>query len=124
MDDKKLVPSRFIEEPIEVFFEETPVFEKKPSCPHHFIWSGITFTIQELLLEWHVYERKGWMAKNMQPQHAAVAASRGSWGVGIFYFRVSTDQERFFDIYYDRAPLDVNRRKGAWFIYRELTVAG
>jgi hypothetical protein len=25
-----------------------------------------------------------------------------------------------FDIYFDRAPKDINSRKGSWFIYREL----
>jgi hypothetical protein len=56
----------------------------------------------------------------MQPQHAAVASKRGSWGVGTFYFRISTTQKRFFDIFYDRAPKDADDRKGSWYLYREI----
>jgi hypothetical protein len=60
------------------------------------------------------------MARNMRPEHAAKAAAHGSWGVGQFYFRVRTQQGRIFDLYYDRAPKDVDRRKGAWFLDKEL----
>ena len=60
------------------------------------------------------------MARNMQPAHAAVAASRGSLGVGRFYFRVRVDSGRVFDIYYDREIRDVDDRLGHWFLYREL----
>jgi len=66
------------------------------------------------------------MARNMKPEHAAVASGRGSWGVGQDYYRVSAIHEgepaRFFDLYYDRAPKDVSRRKGGWFLDRELSV--
>jgi hypothetical protein len=71
-------------------------------------------------MEWHDYRRKGQMARNMRPEHAATAAQRGSWGVGQAYFRVRTDQGRWFDLYYDRAPKGVDERKGAWFLDREL----
>jgi hypothetical protein len=56
----------------------------------------------------------------MQPQHAAVASQRGSWGVGQFYFRVRTESDQVFDLYYDRAPKDVDNRKGEWFLNQEL----
>jgi hypothetical protein len=29
--------------------------------------------------------------------------------------------ERIFDLYYDRAPKDINHRKGGWCLYRELS---
>jgi len=60
------------------------------------------------------------MARNMQPQHAAVASGRGSWGVGRDFFRVRVEGGRVFDIYYDRAPKGSEARKGAWFLYREV----
>ena len=62
------------------------------------------------------------MARNMSPVHASSAGKRGSWGVGQDYYRIGTDNGRIFDIYYDRAPKDANRRKGEWFIYRELEI--
>jgi hypothetical protein len=70
--------------------------------------------------EWHDYQRRGRMARNMKPAHATIAERRGSWGVGQDYYRIKTDRDRIFDIYYDRAPKDANRRKGHWFVYREL----
>jgi hypothetical protein len=60
------------------------------------------------------------MARNMQPQHAATASRRGSWGVGQFHFRIRTDSGRIFDLYYDRAPVNVDKRKGEWFLFQEL----
>jgi hypothetical protein len=74
-----------------------------------------------MLAEWHDYGRRGRMSRNMVPGHAAAAARRGSWGVGQFYFRVCTDEGRVFDLYYDRAPKSVDERKGAWFLYREMS---
>jgi hypothetical protein len=56
----------------------------------------------------------------MRAEHGAVAESRGSWGVGRFYFRVRTLGGQVFDLYYDRAPKNVDERKGAWFLYREM----
>lgn len=76
--------------------------------------------IVEMVNEWRDYSRRGKMARNMQPQHAAIASRRGSWGVGVFYFRVKTHQNRYFDLYYDRTPKDVEDRKGNWFLYREV----
>ena len=61
------------------------------------------------------------MSRNMQPQHAAIASKRGSWGVGTFYFRISTKQNRFFDIFYDRIPKGADDRKGNWYLYREIS---
>ena len=72
------------------------------------------------------------MARNMQPEHVAVASNRGSLNVGRFYFRVRVnvpsavelpneqDSTQIFDIYYDRAMKNVDDRKGQWVVYREL----
>lgn len=110
----------FIGEPIAVEFDRPPLLEKKPSCPQRFVWRGENYTVLEKVSEWQDYQRRGRMARNMQPAHAAVAEQRGSWGVGRFYFRVRVAGDRLFDIYYDRAPKDADRRKGAWFLYREV----
>ncbi len=112
--------SRFIGHEIEVEFEQPPQLEKKPGCPDRFIWQDEQFEIVEMLREWHDYRRRGRMAQNMQPGHATIAEQRGSWGVGRDYFRVRTAAGRIFELYYDRAPKDAHRRKGAWFLYREL----
>ena len=74
----------------------------------------------KVLSEWHDYDRSGRMEKNMKPANARKAVKRGSWGVGQDYYRIRTEQDQIFEIYYDRAPRNVNHRKGAWFIYREL----
>jgi hypothetical protein len=117
-------PLRFISEPIEVQYDSPPVLEKKPGCPDGFTWRGEAFRIQEMLSEWHDYQRRGRMARNMMPAHAAAAERRGSWGVGLDYYRVSTDKGRTFDIYYDRAPKDAGHRKGGWYLYQELELPG
>ena len=114
-------PISFITEIIEIHFDHPPLLEKKPTAPDGFTWRGKDYRVVEVLNEWVDYQRRGRFARNMQPQHAAVAARRGSWGVGLFYFRVRTQDGRIFDIYYDRAPKDADHRKGAWFLYQELT---
>ena len=115
-----LVPVRFINQPVEVEFDQPPLLEKTPACPDRFTWHAEQFQIVELIREWRDYRRQGRMARNMRPEHATKAARRGSWGVGQFYFRVRTLQGRIFDLYYDRAPKDVDRRKGTWFLDKEL----
>lgn len=114
-------PLRFINEPIDVVHERTPLFEKKPGCPAAFSWRNEKYVIRELLSEWHDYQRRGRMARNMEPVHAKTAEGRGSWGVGQDYYQVRTKDGRIFELYYDRAPKEVDRRKGSWFLYRELT---
>lgn len=79
--------------------------------------------MKEMLSSWSDFARRGKMAKNMRPAHAAVAASRGSLNVGRFYFRVLVDSGQIFDIYYDRAMKNIDDRKGQWFLYRELQSA-
>ena len=113
------IPLRFIGEPISVIYDIPQVYEKSPKCPSGFIWNQQTYQVSELLEEWADFSRKGRAARNMQPQHASRASARGSWGVGKFFFRVKTDNGQIFEIYYDRAPKDVNDRKGAWFLLGE-----
>ena len=118
-----LEPIHFIDEQVEVAFDTPPLFEKTPPCPNGFTWREEKFRILEVLSEWRDYSRKGRKARNMRPEHAIVAAGRGSRGVGRFYFRVRSvgnDGERVFDLYYDRAPKDSSDRLGAWVLYREL----
>lgn len=120
----------FFDQPIEVVFDTPPAREKTPDCPNGFIWEEKTYRVVEMLSSWSDFTRRGKMARNMRPAHAAVASSRGSLNVGRFYFRVrvvlsssSTAghlKEQVFDIYYDRAMKNVDERKGQWFLYREM----
>lgn len=113
-------PLHFIGEPIEVHFENPPVLEKIPDCPNGFRWRNQVYQIVELLSEWHDYQRRGHLARNMRDTHLVAAARRGSWGVGQDYYRVRTKNGQFFDLYYDRAPKGSDQRKGAWFLDKEL----
>lgn len=119
----KLRPIKFICEKVDVYFKQPPMLEKKPGCPDGFTWRGVDYEIIELLSEWDDYKRRGRMAHNMTPTHASAAERRGSWGVGQYYFRVLTSERRIFDLYYDRAPKDVDDRKGSWFLDKELAEA-
>lgn len=116
------IPLRFIGEPIEIVFDEPPPLSKSPGCPDGFVWRGETCRVVELLSQWRDYARRGRMASNMRPAHLARASRRGSWGVGRFTFRVRTEGDRIFELYYDRAPRSVDDRKGSWVLYRELSV--
>jgi hypothetical protein len=113
-------PLHFIDQPVEVSFDATPARQKTPPCPDGFTWDGKDYRITGKLSEWTDFTRRGRMARNMRPAHAAVAAERGSLGVGRFYFRVRVDSGQVFDLYYDRAIKDVDDRLGHWFLYREL----
>jgi len=143
-----LIPLHFFDQPIEVIFNSPPTREKAPDCPNGFIWEAKTYRITEMLSSWTDFKRRGKMARNMRPEHAAVAATRGSLNVGRYYFRVRVSsssstagrteeaagrtgsigrtegtagqQEQIFDIYYDRAMKNVDDRKGQWFVYREM----
>ena len=122
------IPLHFLDQPIEVIFDTPPALEKSPTCPNRFIWEGKTYRVTEMLSAWTDFKRRGKMARNMQPEHAAVASNRGSLNVGRFYFRVRVivhpavqlRDEQIFDIYYDRAMKNVDDRKGQWVVYREL----
>lgn len=126
-----LTPLHFLDQPIEVIFDTPPVLEKSPDMPPNgFVWDDKTYRVTEMLASWNDFTRRGRMAQNMRPAHAAAASTRGSLNVGRFYFRVraalvsssTADQpkEQIFDIYYDRAMKNVDERKGQWFVYREM----
>jgi hypothetical protein len=115
----KTRPSQFIDDPIEVEFDEAPVRAKSPSCPQRFTWQSRVYHITAVIEEWVDYNRRGNMARNMAPAHLTAAARAGSWGVGRFFFRVSVDSGQIFELYYDRAPKDVDNRKGGWFLRGE-----
>jgi hypothetical protein len=113
-------PSHFIGAEIEVRFDAPPVRQKLPPCPDGFIWEEQSFRVVEKLSEWSNFARRGRAERNMQPAHALAAASRGSLGVGRFYFRVRVESGRVFDLYYDREIRDVDDRLGHWYLYREI----
>lgn len=115
-----LIPLHFLDQPIEPLFDMPPAREKTPDCPSGFVWEGRTYRVTEMLSVWSDFKRRGRMAQNMRPEHAAVAANRGSLNVGRFYFRVKVDSGQIFDIYYDRAMKNVDERKGQWLVYREM----
>ncbi len=116
----EFTPLHFYDRSIEIIFDNPPALEKSPDCPNGFIWDDKTYRVVEMLSSWNDFKRRGKMARNMRPAHAAVASSRGSLNVGRFYFRVKVDTGQVFDIYYDRAVKNVDDRKGQWFIYREM----
>lgn len=118
----KTLPSQFIDEPIEVFFDEPLLYEKRPDCPQSFSWRGTTFSIQRVLSERQDFNRRGRSARNMQPAHLASASKLGSWGVGRYYFCVEVQDGRIFEIYFDRAPQEAGDRKGHWFLMGERQV--
>jgi hypothetical protein len=119
----ELISIHFLDEPITVEFDQLPGKEKSPPCPNRFLWQGRMFIVIETLSEWTDFTRRGKMARNMRPAHAAAAAGRGSLNVGRFFFRVRVDSGQIFDLYYDRAMKDVDHRKGQWFLYREMGTA-
>lgn len=111
--------TRFIGEPITVAFDRAPLFSKRPHCPDRFTWNNETFTVTGVLAQRVDFGRRGRMAQNMQQEHAARAAERGSWGVGRYFFTVRTDRGRVFEIYYDRAPRGSDHGEGQWFVRTE-----
>ena len=124
------LPVHFYDQSIEPIFDTPPAREKTPDCPNGFVWEDKTYRVIQMLSSWSDFTRRGKMARNMRPAHAAVASSRGSLNVGRFYFRVRVvlsssltaghPENQVFDIYYDRAMKNVDDRKGQWFIYREM----
>jgi len=118
-----LRPMRYIGREIEVGFDEAPALKKTPHCPDVLHLEGETLRVVEVLEEWSDFKRRGRFARNMRPEHLEVAESRGSWGVGRMFFRVRVEDERMFELYYDRAPKDATDRLGYWFVRCELTRA-
>ena len=113
-------PRRFIDVEILVAHKHPPALAKKPPAPDSFEWAGTRHTILEVVSSWTDYARRGRMAENMAPAHAATAARRGSWGVGRFYFRVRTEVGSVYDLYYDREPESADDRAGHWYLWREV----
>jgi len=116
----KFIPVQFVGEEISAQFDEAPMLSKKPGPPSSFHWGQESFRVTETISQWFDYDRKGRMAKNMKDQNLRQAKRKGSWGVGRYYFRVRTDLDRVFDLYYDRAPKDASDREGHWFLWREM----
>ena len=116
-------PIRFIGKEIEVRFDKPPTLAKKPDCPDAFIWQGEEYRVVEILSQWSDFTRRGRFARNMQPHNQRKALRRGSLGVGRFYFQVRTKDGRIFELYYDRAPKNVDDKLGSWSLYRELEEA-
>lgn len=113
------IPKSLIDEPIEVFFEEEPVYEKRPDCPRGFIWRKGTYLIQEILSERQDFTRRGRFARNMSSPHLESSSRVGSWGVGRYYFCVRVENGRIFEIYFDRAPQGAGDRHGHWVLMGE-----
>jgi len=109
--------SQFVDEEIEVEFSGEQPLEKTPRCPDRICWRDSVFEVQEQLSEWRDYGRKGNMAKNMKPEHATRASRVGSWGVGRFFYCIRVNSGQIMEIYYDRAPVDSDKRKGSWFLF-------
>jgi len=108
--------TQFVDEMIEVGFQGNSPLEKTPRCPDRLIWRNSVYQVVEELAEWREFARKGRMSKNMQPQHATRASRVGSWGVGRFHFQVKVESGEIMEVYYDRAPIDVDKRKGGWYL--------
>jgi len=121
MSFEKRKVKHFISEPISIQFDTPPLHAKSPPCPNGFTWREQEFKVVRCLAEWHDFNRRGRMARNMQPQHAASATRQGSWGVGRFYFDVVTENHSIYRLYYDRAPKDAADRYGHWVLLAELS---
>jgi hypothetical protein len=106
-------------EPIQVEFDRQPVLLKRTGCPDRFHWRGEWFAIVEIRSEWHRYSRHGSAAKNMTPAHAEAAEQRGSLGVGRDYYKVRTETNRVFTLYYDRSPKNADDTLGTWILLEE-----
>ena len=115
----QFIPKQFVGDAIAVEFKARPWALKNPSCPQRFRWRGASYVIEELVEEWRDHARKGRMARNQREAHLRRARQVGSWGVGRIYFRVRVQANRYFDLYYDRAPAG-GHPHGQWFLFREL----
>lgn len=111
---------KFIGDRVEVSFGARRGFAKRPECPAGFTWGSELHVVKKCLSEWRDYTRRGKMSHNMRPSHLVAAAKRGSRGVGKFFFRVLTEDERVFDLYFDRAPNSALEGSGSWYLLREL----
>ena len=112
--------STYIGEIITVGFDKPLIFTKKPECPSDFSWHGRTFHVAEILSEWQDFSRRGKYSRNMKDAHLERATIKGSLGVGKFYFRVRTNENRIFELYYDRSIKNTFEASGFWVLFQEL----
>ena len=115
----KLVPIRFINEAVEIQHAQAPVFAKTPTPPKEFLWQGAQHHVKEILLEWKDFERRGKSSHNMRPSSQLKAAKRGSRGVGRFHYQVLTEDDRIFQLYFDRSTWDQDTQTGEWVLQAE-----
>jgi hypothetical protein len=108
---------QFIGATVEVEFDQPPAFPRRPPCPDRWVWEGRTYHVASVEAEWNDFGRRGRMASNMRPDHLARAGRAGSFGVGRFYFRVRTAEDRVFDLYYDRAAATAGRAS-PWTLFQ------
>lgn len=114
-----LKPIHFINEEVAVHHEQAQAFQRTPTPPDGFTWRGEKFVVQEILLEWKDFDRRGKNAHNMRPTNLLKAAKRGSRAVGRFYFRVLTEDDRIFQLYFDRANWDSDTQTAYWVLHAE-----
>lgn len=114
-----LKPIHFINEEVEVIHHDPPIYQRTPTPPDGFSWRGVTYSVKEILLEWKDFGRRGKNVHNMRPSSLLKAAKRGSRGVGRFYFRVITDNDQIFQLYFDRANWDPDHQSGSWILTAE-----
>lgn len=110
---------KFIGEEIQVIFDRSPVYLKKPDCPNGIIWRNEKYRIIRLISAREDFSRRGRQENNMSPEHTSRASITGSWGVGRYFYEVEVEGGRIFEIYYDRAPGNINDRLGHWFLLSE-----
>lgn len=105
----------FIGQEIRVGYRNDQIAQKSPACPDYFIWEEKSFAIAQLEQEWKDFSRKGSAGRNMRPAHLDRAQTRGSWGVGRFYFRVRTECGRvfFYILTAPRRPVKTARGSGS-----------
>jgi hypothetical protein len=122
MNDKQLshLRKKFIDEPIQIYFDQPQLYEKTPNCPTGFTWRGQLYQPLEMLSTWHDFRQHTEIKNNNKSELVKQSLPSGSWGVGKFYFIVRTQDNRLFEIYFDRNPQNVIDRKGHWFLLAEL----
>jgi len=114
-----LKPISFIDEKIEVQYNQAPIYLRTPVPPDRFVWREKIWDVVEVLEEWKDFDRRGKSAHNMRPANLLKAASRGSRGVGRFYYRVLTKDDRIFQLYFDRSVWNEEKNESGWVLHSE-----
>ena len=117
---KPKINRKFIDVSVQVGYQQEPLLKRIPPCPDYIIWKGERFTINRILSEWCDMSRRGSQSKNMRPAHLRRAEKMGSWGVGRFYFQVTVEEGRTFEIYYDRTLKKAAEGDGQWILLAEI----